>query len=281
MMMIIIKHYLLIAIMIFLIGCSDSSSHKNATKDNSQKEIAKNEPSTLPTMTPVKGVLQHTIYVGTSDRPTLDGGIINAADGILVNHEQPLSVDISHTTPQNIQPSSIKTASDQKSTETKIFHDKWATSQKVKQLLEEAVQNGKLEYVLKKSDELGLPASVATVPMVESHYQNKALSLKGAAGAWQLMPAVAKDYGIKNEQRLEFEASTNTALKLLNNLHQQFGSWELAFAAYNAGATKVQTALQKNPKAESIEQLELPQETKDYVNHIMSLNKAIVSFQNE
>jgi len=58
-------------------------------------------------------------------------------------------------------------------------------------------------------------------------------------------------------------------------LHQQFGSWALAFAAYNAGSKRVELALRKNPKARSIKDLDLPKETKQYVSRIMSINKKL------
>ena len=36
-------------------------------------------------------VLQRTSYIGTAENPTMDGGIINAADGLPVHHVVPLS----------------------------------------------------------------------------------------------------------------------------------------------------------------------------------------------
>lgn len=156
------------------------------------------------------------------------------------------------------------------------FQDNWATSSKVKQVLMQAAQQGKLAYVLKKSEEMQLPASVALIPLVESHCQN-ITSPKGAAGDWQLMPAVANDYGITSEERFEFKPATNTALKLLQNLHARFGNWELAFAAYNAGSTRVETALKKQPTVSSIQELALPIETKQYVQKIKTANAVLIT----
>ena len=129
---------------------------------------------------------------------------------------------------------------------------------------------------MKKSDEMQLPASVALIPLIESGYQN-VVSPKGAAGVWQLMPAVAHDYGITPAERFQFEPATDTALKLLRQLHQKFGSWELAFAAYNAGATRVETALHQQPKATSIQELNLPIETQQYVKKIMQINNFLMN----
>lgn len=217
-------------------------------------------------------VLQRTSYIGTAENPTMDGGIINAADGLPVHHDVSLS-SVSSDKAIN-QPSKIVvTASAQKP-----FQDDWATSAKVKQVLTQAAQQGKLAYVLKKSDEMHLPASVALVPLIESGYQN-VTSPKGAAGVWQLMPSVAKDYGITSEERFQFEPATDTALKLLRQLHQKFGSWELAFAAYNAGATRVETALRQKPKATSVQALNLPVETRQYVKKIKAANDALINIK--
>lgn len=215
-------------------------------------------------------VLQRTSYIGTPENPTMDGGIINAADGLPVQHVVPLS---SVPSDKFISKSSnVFIAASPK----KTFQDDWASSAKVKQALTQAAQQGKLAYVLKKSDEMQLPASVALIPLIESGYQN-VISPKGAAGVWQLMPAVAHDYGITPAERFQLQPATETALKLLRQLHQKFGSWELAFAAYNAGATRVETALQQQPKATSVQELNLPIETKQYVKKIMQINTALMN----
>jgi hypothetical protein len=221
-------------------------------------------------MEPIQGVVVNTSQPGTVDHPTINGGIISATMHLSRNEDQQFFLK------QRRQPAHVTQPTQRTSTiKQKPFADEWATSEKVRQLLILATAQGKLNYVLKKTKQMGLPASVAVVPMVESNYQTDALSPKGAAGAWQLMPSVAKDYGIQTQERFQFRTSTDTALKLLNHLHQQFGNWELAFAAYNAGSKRVITALQKNPNAKTIDALDLPQETKIYVKRIRGLNKTL------
>lgn len=196
-----------------------------------------------------------THHIGTPDEPTIDGKPINS------------------TVPApeiNIVESPLK--------ESKAaFEDSWATSDKVKKILDSAASDGKLGYVMKKTKAMGLPASVAVVPIVESAYQTQAVSPKGAAGAWQLMPATAKAYGLNKEQRFEFTTSTDAALRLLRDLHQQFGNWELAFASYNAGSQRVSKALEKNPSAKTIDDLSLPMETKTYVKRMIQINATLES----
>lgn len=214
--------------------------------------------------------VQHTSAIGTPDHPTIDGGIINAAG---VTPIQAATINTMNANTLNINQLNFSHATNMP--EFRAFSDDWATSERVKNLLTIAARNGKLEYVLHRTDEKGLPASVATVPMIESQYQDLATSTKGAAGAWQLMEHTARDYGLAKEERYKFTAATNAALNLLHDLHRKFHSWELAFAAYNAGTKTVQNALRKNPYANSVQELELPQETKIYVARIMALNKII------
>lgn len=237
-----------------------------------QPKVATVQANEIPKgLHPLTVSATHTAFIGTPDHPTIDGGMINTTDGLPITQDNPEAVAVStpEIKPQVVTHDSV--------TLTQTTGDDWATSERVKHLLATAAKEGKLDYVLKKSESMGLPASVAVVPMVESNYQTNAVSPKGAAGAWQLMPSVAKDYGISNQDRTQFTASTDTALQLLDSLHQKFGNWEYAFAAYNAGAARVQAALAKNPNATHVDELDLPQETKQYVKRLMGLNKTMMA----
>lgn len=153
--------------------------------------------------------------------------------------------------------------------------DSWATDVKVEKMLKQAASDGKLDYVLNEAKKTNVPASVAVVPIVESNYNRKALSNKGAGGAWQLMPGTANEYGLSADGRFDFNSSTQAAIQLLNDLHQEFGNWALAFAAYNCGSQCVRNALRKNPNATDIDELSLPAETKNYVHKVVQLNQVI------
>jgi membrane-bound lytic murein transglycosylase MltF len=153
--------------------------------------------------------------------------------------------------------------------------DSWASDSKVEKALKQAASEGKLSYVLEEAKKAKVPATVAIVPIVESNYNKSAVSPKGAGGAWQLMPATANDYGLASQDRFDFNVSTQAAIQLLNDLHNEFGNWALAFAAYNCGSSCVRTALKRNPNATDIDELSLPRETKDYVHKIVKLNQII------
>jgi len=191
------------------------------------------------------------IQLGSIQSPTIDGGVINDAGA---TRSDKVSTAIPIKRENNIS-------------------DAWASSKQIKRVLTKAAQSGKLEFVLREAEKLHLPASVALVPIVESHYQDNAVSNKGAAGAWQLMPKTALQYGLTKHQRFEFVPATKVALKHLQKLYTQFNNWDLSFAAYHAGAGRVMKALKQNPQAKSLDELLIPSTTKDYVRRLRLLNE--------
>lgn len=78
------------------------------------------------------------------------------------------------------------------------------------------------------------PALVAAVVSVESGFNSRALSPKGAAGAMQLMPATAARYGVTDpgDPAQNIDAGVR---HLKDLLVQHQGNVALALAAYNAG----------------------------------------------
>lgn len=78
------------------------------------------------------------------------------------------------------------------------------------------------------------PKLVHSVVRVESNYEQKAISPKGALGLMQLIPATARRYGVENP----FDAGQNIdgGVRYLKFLTERFqGDLQLALAAYNAG----------------------------------------------
>jgi len=82
-------------------------------------------------------------------------------------------------------------------------------------------------------------ALVRAVIVVESGFNPRAVSKKGAVGLMQLQPATAKRYGVKNIY--DPEQNVRAGAHYLSDLLARFDSnLELALAAYNAGEEAVE-----------------------------------------
>ena len=123
----------------------------------------------------------------------------------------------------------------------------------------------------------GIPPELASVVVVESGGRTDALSAKGARGLWQLMPDTARRYGLmvsaSRDDRLDAKKSTHAAARYLRDLYQQFGSWPLALAGYNAGEEALQRAVERAGSSDFLQLSSLrllPQETRNYVPAVLS-----------
>jgi len=93
---------------------------------------------------------------------------------------------------------------------------------------------------------------------VESAYQPRARSVKGARGLMQLMPDTARQYGVRNSYNAE--SNLDAGIKHLRSLLDRF-DLKLAIAAYNAGEATVQRFGGIPPYPE----------TRDYVTRVLRL----------
>jgi len=140
-----------------------------------------------------------------------------------------------------------------------------------------------LYYILTEAEKRDLPTELVLLPIVESAFQPFAYSHGRAAGLWQFIPATGRLYGLKQnwwyDGRRDIHASTQAALKFLENLNKMFdGDWLLALAAYNSGSGTVQRAIRKNKKANKptdFWHLSLPKETRSYVPKLLALKEII------
>ena len=121
----------------------------------------------------------------------------------------------------------------------------------------------------------GLPEELVWVAMIESGFNPLAKSRAGAKGLWQFMPGTARRYGLRVDQwvdeRVDPERSTLAAAGYLRDLYALFGSWPLAWAAYNAGEVTVSRAIRKagsNDFWALASTDHLRRETKDFVPQI-------------
>ena len=124
----------------------------------------------------------------------------------------------------------------------------------------------------------GLPEDLAFTAMIESGFNPVAVSRVGAKGLWQFMAKTARNYGLRVDrwvdERLDPEKSTVAAAAYFRDLYNQFGSWFLAQAAYNAGEVKVARAIRLTRTTDFWElarSRHLRAETKDFVPAIQAV----------
>lgn len=125
--------------------------------------------------------------------------------------------------------------------------------------------------------EFDLPSDLVFLSLVESGFNPHAYSRARATGPWQFMKGTAQVYGLRVDQYVDERRdpikSTVAAARYLRDLHDLFGTWPLAMAAYNAGEGKVQRALQK-ARADNFWDIaatkHIRRETKEYVPRFMA-----------
>lgn len=133
----------------------------------------------------------------------------------------------------------------------------------------------------------GLPSDLVYLALIESGFSNTATSRARAVGMWQFMKGTAQLYQLRidrwvDERRDPYKA-TDAAVRHLKDLSQQFGSYYLAAAAYNAGAGKVSRGLNRLSDDDEADSLAtdaaffrlydtkfIRQETKDYVPKLIA-----------
>jgi membrane-bound lytic murein transglycosylase D len=134
-------------------------------------------------------------------------------------------------------------------------------------------------YIERRLREIGLPDDLKYVTITESSLRPYAVSISGAAGIWQFIPSTGEKYGMKKnsaiDERFDFFMATEGALSYLSSLYEEFRSWALAMAAYNAGEIRIRKEIEFQ-KIKDYFYLDLPLETERYVYKI-AVAKIILS----
>jgi membrane-bound lytic murein transglycosylase D len=121
----------------------------------------------------------------------------------------------------------------------------------------------------------GIPKEMKYLSVIESHLGAGGTSWAGAVGPWQLMPGVAKEYGLNVggywDQRTDYFKSTHVAARIMKQLYAEFGDWLLVVAAYNCGNGCVRSAIRR-AKSKDFWQLQyfLPEETRNHVKKFIA-----------
>jgi membrane-bound lytic murein transglycosylase D len=161
-------------------------------------------------------------------------------------------------------------------------HEQWyaARPDYVKRMTDRARRY--LYFITSEVEKRGMPSEIALLPMIESAFNPGAMSSTRASGIWQFMPATGKTFGLQqnwwHDDRRDVVGATKSALDYLQKLHDMFGDWELALAAYNWGEGSVQRAQAHNRRLGlSIDyaSLKMPAETRNYVPKLLAIKNII------
>jgi membrane-bound lytic murein transglycosylase D len=136
-----------------------------------------------------------------------------------------------------------------------------------------------LPYIEKSLREWQMPDDLKYVAFAESALLPHAGSSRGAVGYWQFIPSTGRKYGLtinsRIDERRNIFASTQAALRYLKELHETFGSWALAAAAYNMGEERLMAEILEQGTG-NYYHLHLPLETQRFLFRILSV-KVILS----
>jgi soluble lytic murein transglycosylase-like protein len=143
------------------------------------------------------------------------------------------------------------------------FFEKSPNYRDVEQLLHAAAREQVIEYEL-------LQAVIAT----ESGFDAGAVSPRGAVGLMQVMPSIARHYGVQGDKRSTLvtklkdpRVNIRAGSRHLRDMMSRFpGRLELALAAYNAGLTAVRRAGNRMPRYK---------ETQNYVKTVLQLHAVL------
>lgn len=132
-----------------------------------------------------------------------------------------------------------------------------------------------IEPILKEN---GVPDDFKYLSLIESGLMPRAVSPAGAVGLWQFMRTTGREYGLEVskevDERYHIEKATQSACKYLKKMHDHYGSWSLAAAAYNAGRTGINRQLDRQ-QTNNYYDLLLGEETGRYVYRILAIKEIL------
>ena len=129
-----------------------------------------------------------------------------------------------------------------------------------------------------KNNDIITAKLINAIIKVESNFNHKAVSNKGAIGLMQLMPDTAKELGVD-----PWDANQNIqgGTKYLKQQFYKYQDWEKALAAYNAGPDTVDKAIAMGGDWKAnMAKIQSPEnflQTKQYVENLSKFSNSAVS----
>jgi len=120
--------------------------------------------------------------------------------------------------------------------------------------------------------EEGVPTDFKYLALIESLFDQRAVSSAKAAGVWQILAETAKEYGLEVtedvDERYNLEKSTVLACKYLKRTYEQTKNWATAAASYNAGRGRVLSQIEIQKTSDYFDML-FSEETNRYIFRIL------------
>jgi hypothetical protein len=130
-----------------------------------------------------------------------------------------------------------------------------------------------------------LPEEIKNLSIIESGLDVRAVSRVGAVGLWQFMRSTGKLQGLtingSIDERRDPYLSTKAAIDYLLYLHNEFGDWTLAMAAYNCGPGNLRKAIRRSQSTNFwILEKYLPKETRRYIPKLIAATYLMSYYDN-
>ena len=118
----------------------------------------------------------------------------------------------------------------------------------------------------------GVPDDLKYLMAIESNLSETAVSTAGAAGLWQFMKDVGREYGLEVsmtvDERYHLKKETEAACSYLKKSYAKFGDWMTVAASYNGGLNGVTRRLSAQHQKRALD-LHMVEETSRYMFRIL------------